>query len=180
MKQKYLHYITLISLFLLNISTNLALANESDIQPETFVNTAFNNTPPPASLIWLTGDIKAAVKQILGHPYHKLRIKYWRKNQRTVWILDEIGKEKFITTGIIINANKQIETVQVLSFRETRGWEVKQNFFTQQFQNVALTAKTQLNKNIDGITGATLSVHALKAQARMALYLHENSQTQAP
>jgi hypothetical protein len=145
--------------------------------PEEFINKAFADSPPKPSVIWLAGDIKGNVSKILGHSYHKLRVKYWEKDQKTTWVLDEIGKEKFITTGIVINAQNEIEEVKVLTFRETRGWEVKHSFFTDQFKQVAIKPDSQLSKNIDGITGATLSVHALKVQARMALYLHENRKT---
>ncbi len=48
-------------------------------------------------------------------------------------------------------------------------------FFTEQFRGTLLTAENQLNRHIDGITGATLSVRALKKLARLSLYLHQQS-----
>ena len=48
-----------------------------------------------------------------------------------------------------------------MTFRETRGDEVRHNFFTKQFDGVELTAKNGLTQHIDGITGATMSVRAL-------------------
>ncbi|MCK5918219.1 MAG: FMN-binding protein [Cocleimonas sp.] len=142
-------------------------------QASVFLSEAFNKQVPKASAIWMKGETKATIKKILGHDYHKLRVKYWMKNNISVWILDEIGKEKPITTGIVVNRGR-IGKVEVLAFRETRGWEVKYPFFTDQFKGVLIkdTKENKLNKNIDGITGATLSVNALSAQARMALYLH--------
>jgi len=153
----------------------LLSAEKSDVLPADYINTAFSNSPPKPAVIWIKGDLKQEISQILGHDYPKLRVKYWEKNGRTVWILDEIGKEKYITTGIIINAQAQIEDVKVLTFRESRGWEVKHDFFVQQFKDSTLQTDTYLNQSIDGITGATLSVTALKVQARMALYLHEKT-----
>ena len=151
-------------------------ADEIYISPEDYINTAFLDDAPKPSTLWIKGEIKEDINNILGHPYHKLRVKYWEKNGKTVWVLDEIGKEKNITTGITINAQAQIEDLKVLVFRESRGWEVKHDFFTQQFNNIFKKPDTQLSKPIDGITGATLSVNALKVQARMALYLHEKIQ----
>ena len=146
------------------------------IQKKDYLDKAFSNNIPNPSVIWIKDEIQKDVEEILGHPYAKLRVKYWEKSGRTVWILDEIGKEKYITTGIIINARSQIESVKVLTFRESRGWEVKHDFFTQQFKSLTQKPNTQLSQSIDGITGATLSVNALKVQARMALYLHEKTQ----
>ena len=67
-----------------------------------------------------------------------------------------------------------IEDVRVLEFRESRGWEIRYPFFTRQFQNARLQGD-RLTQNIDGITGATLSVRAMKRMATAALLLHEHS-----
>ena len=61
---------------------------------------------------------------------------------------------------------------KVLVFRESRGWEVRHPFFTDQFRDAGLTGELALDRNIDGISGATLSVRALSRLARLALYLH--------
>ena len=69
-----------------------------------------------------------------------------------------------------------IQNVQVLMFRESRGWEIKYPFFTEQFVSVALSDTDELNRHIDGITGATMSVRAMKRMARVALKLHAETQ----
>ena len=87
-----------------------------------------------------------------------------------MWVLDEIGKELPITTGIIVN-NGAIERVRVLVFRESRGWEVRHDFFTNQFKGAGMTKDGRLDRQIDGISGATLSVRAVEKLARVALLL---------
>jgi uncharacterized protein with FMN-binding domain len=101
-----------------------------------------------------------------------LRVRYWRQSQKTAWILEQIGKEKLITVGLVID-NNQIQKVKVLSFRESRGWEVKEPFFLEQFYQIQLTERLQLNHSIDGISGATLSVRAIKKVSRLALFYHK-------
>jgi hypothetical protein len=118
--------------------------------------------------LWLNQALKKRAEAILDHPYQGLRVRYWQSGQRTVWILDEIGKEQPITTGIIIE-NGKILSVDVLAYRESRGAEVQQLFFTRQFQGLTLMSTDKLSKKIDGITGATLSVWALQKVARLAL-----------
>jgi hypothetical protein len=149
-------------------------------KPEAFLREAFagQGQPPAPNMLWLTGELKQAVAKILQHPYHKLRIKYWRKDGRSVWVLDEIGKEKPITTGIVIN-NGTIEYLKVLVFRESRGWEVEQGFFTRQFNQARLVDDLSLDRDIDGITGATLSVRAVDKLARLALFLDRRIQAEA-
>jgi len=108
----------------------------------------------------------------MAHKVNMLRIRYWKKDKKTVWILDERGKEKPITIGIVIN-NNQIQMLKVLEFRESRGDEVRHTFFTQQFNQLTLNSELELNQPIDGISGATLSVRALTKISRLALFLHQ-------
>lgn len=140
-------------------------------EPETFLSETFAGNPPEPAVIWLRGDINKTVHDILGHSYPALRIRYWRRSGRSAWILEEIGKDQPITVGLVVNAGR-LETVKVLVFRESRGWEVRHPFFTDQFNGAALDPQFQLDRRIDGISGATLSVRALRKLARLALYLH--------
>jgi Na+-translocating ferredoxin:NAD+ oxidoreductase RnfG subunit len=68
-------------------------------------------------------------------------------------------------------ADGAIENVRVLEFRESRGWEVRYPFFTDQFVDARLEDDGRLDRRIDGITGATLSVAAVTRIARIALLL---------
>ncbi|HED18425.1 MAG TPA: FMN-binding protein [Gammaproteobacteria bacterium] len=139
-------------------------------EPDTFLAETFlNNTPEPA-VIWLTGKRKDTVKQLLGHRYASLRIRYWRRAQRSAWILEETGKDQPITVGLVVNAGR-LEKIKVLVFRESRGEEVRHPFFTDQFKDARLDDRGNLDRTIDGISGATLSVRAMKKLARLALYL---------
>lgn len=140
------------------------------LEPTDFLSEVFEIKVPAPQMLWLTKDLQPSVQQILGHPYKTLRIRYWKKATKSAWILEEIGKFKPITTGIAINSRK-IETIKVLIYRESHGWEIKKSFFTDQFKEVELQENLKLNQRIDGISGATLSVNALKKLSRLALYL---------
>jgi len=138
--------------------------------PDEFLKETFAGDPPPPEALWLTADLRETVADILGHPPATMRLRYWRDGGRTAWIVEEIGKEKPITTGIVI-ADGRIEKVKVLVFRESRGWEVRHDFFTDQFRQAGLNGDQQLDRSIDSISGATLSVHAITRLARMTLFL---------
>jgi hypothetical protein len=138
--------------------------------PAAFLDATFAGHPPEPAEMWLTGAIRKTSTQILGHPYPGLRIRYWAQAARSAWILEEIGKEKPITVGLVVN-HHALERVRVLEFRESRGWEVRYPSFTEQFNGARLTPEQQLDREVDGISGATLSVRALEKLARLALYL---------
>jgi len=137
---------------------------------ERFVSEMFQGLTPQLNALWLSPELRSGLSDILGHPPQSLRIKYHRESNQTLWILDETGKVKPITIGVFIQAG-QIAAIRVLKFRESRGWEIKYSFFTDQFQQLGLTEQKRLTAPIDGITGATLSVSAMKRVARAALYL---------
>jgi len=138
---------------------------------EAFLQVAFKKAPFTQSRLWLKDADQQVAKAILGHPYAALRVRYWHHGNKTAWIMEEIGKERPITIGVVVN-EKQIEYLNILAFRESRGWEVKYPFFKNQFKGVSLKEEYQLSQHIDGITGATLSVRAVKGVAAFALYLH--------
>lgn len=160
---------------LIGLSEGVARAADEVYQtPETFIAESFEGGTPEPRMLWLTRPVKEGVKTILGHDYPALRIRYWAEGERTAWILDEIGKVKPITTGIVVDGGR-IRRLNVLIYRESHGWEVKHPFFTDQFIDATLTSKRVLDRRIDGIAGATLSVNALEKLARLALYLDERS-----
>jgi len=140
---------------------------------QAYVAQVFPNTQPKLETLWPTGELREQLTKILGHR-PSLRFKYWGANNKTVWVLDEIGKDRPITAAVTIVRGK-IEDVQVLVFRESRGWEIKHEFFTRQFNRLWLGPKQQLSARIDNITGATLSVKAMTRMAKAALLLHDHT-----
>jgi hypothetical protein len=137
-----------------------------------FLDSAFPAGAPESSTLWVKGDLRQAIESSLGHPFGSLRIRYWKDGDSSAWILDEIGKELPITIGVAVTAG-EIRDVRILEFRESRGWEVRYPFFTDQFRQARLGSDGDLTRDIDGISGATLSVNAVTRVARIALLLHE-------
>ena len=122
------------------------------------------------AVMWLKADTKAELEALLDRPYPGVRVRYCTSEGKTAWVLDEIGKTEPITTGIVVNQG-QVEHVRVLVFRESRGGEVHREVFTDQYREAGLDGKNRLDRHVDGITGATMSVSAVSRQVRLALLL---------
>ena len=144
---------------------------EEYMNRERFLALAFASTEPEMKTLWLDAAARRAAEDAVGWVPQALRLRYWRADGRTAWILEEIGKEQPITLGVAVSGER-IERVEVLAFRESRGWEIRYPFFTEQFRGVGLAGDGRLSAPIDGITGATLSVRAVERVARLALWLH--------
>lgn len=161
----------LLSLLLLLL---LAGPARADVALDRFLALSFPDATPSTAMLWLTPPVKQRAATILEHEYPGLRVRYWQHGERTAWVLDEIGKERPITIGIAVE-NGRIVQVQILAYRESRGGEVRHGFFTRQFANAGLKKGDRLDRSIDGITGATLSVSAVNRVARLALAFHEEA-----
>jgi len=150
-----------------------AVRGEVYQEPGAFLAEVFGSTPAP-KVLWLTKELQAQASAILGHAPAQLRQRYWSDARRSVWILEETGKEELITAGFVV-LDGHIDHVRVLVYRESRGQEVRQTSFLKQFKDAKLARGTRLDRDIDGIVGATLSVGAMERMARLALYFDQAS-----
>ncbi|BFM14363.1 hypothetical protein R50073_05460 [Maricurvus nonylphenolicus] len=144
---------------------------------EDFHQLAFPNQEMKWQALWVNKTLRVDMEKILNHSVRGLRIRYWGHENRTAWIFEEIGKELPITVGVVVDGDS-IDQVHIMEYRESRGGEVRYPFFTKQFIGVKLEQKEErvkLDSHIDGITGATLSVRALKKIATLALFCHQQT-----
>ena len=63
---------------------------QDDFLKEVFPNKVAGEDIKPA-VLWLDKKAQEDIGKILGHPYPQARLRYWRKNDTSVWILDEVG-----------------------------------------------------------------------------------------
>lgn len=144
---------------------------------EAFVTEVFGDHTPPARALWMRTELRDEVASVLGRQQAP-RVRYWQQDGRTVWVLEAIGKDQPITAGVVVE-DGAIGDIRVLAFRESRGWEIRYPFFTEQFHDALLKPDRTLDRRIDGITGATLSVRAMTNMARVALLLDAHTRQSA-
>jgi hypothetical protein len=152
-------------------------AEDVFLPPDDFIAQAFDGAPPAPRKLWITPELDARIRAILGASLPGLRQKYWRQGSRSAWVLEAIGRDRPITAGFVVD-NGQLARTAILIYRESRGAEVRYPFFTEQFAGATLAAEDALDRPIDGITGATLSVRAITGLSRVALLLDAASSAQ--
>tara|TARA_B100000035_G_scaffold311580_1_gene321369 strand:- start:11991 stop:12497 length:507 start_codon:yes stop_codon:yes gene_type:complete len=157
--------------FAIALFTLINIANAKGVYQteEDFLQEVFSGKVPDQKRLILKSKLRDPIEKILNHPYSGMRIKYWQNNNQTAWILEEIGKEYPITFGLVVS-NGKIAKAKVLIFREIRGWEIKYPAFTRQFKGATFDGE-KLDRTIDGVSGATLSVWAMTKIAKIALIL---------
>lgn len=88
-------------------------------------------------------------------------------------VLNEIGKEQYITFITGVTPDFRVQRVALMVFRENRGWEVEDARFTNQFRGKTSSDRLIVGADINGITGATLSSQALCRGTKKALVICE-------
>jgi hypothetical protein len=126
---------------------------------------------PGHSYIIINEDIRDNIKKILKDTYHLPIIKYWKAGNKVGFVLEAIGKHEFITTGYIVENNKIIDA-KVLVYRENYGYEIEHDYFLDQIRGNSVKKNGKLVKSIANISGATLSVKAMRKLSKLSLYLY--------
>jgi hypothetical protein len=88
-------------------------------------------------------------------------------------ILNEIGKEQYITFITGITPEFRVLRVALMVFRENRGGEVEDARFTNQFRGKNSSDRLMVGADINGVTGATLSSQAFCRGTKKALAICE-------
>jgi hypothetical protein len=147
----------------------VALLSRAETTPSEFILGVLDAVPPEQKLI-LDAEAKSDIQTILGARYTQSTMSYWREGGKTIWILQARGKVNLVDAGFVIEQGR-ILRCEVLAFRETRGRQIRSKRFLKQLNGLFLNNKGELSRDIDGYSGATYSVNAMRRMAQWALYL---------
>lgn len=124
-----------------------------------------------------TPEFQASVKSKLG----RLVPSVWepsyvtftaKQNGQTIGyavIVEEIGKHRPFSVIVAATPDFRVKDVAVMVYRETRGGEITQRRFLAQYKGKRATDPIQLDRDIIGVSGATLSVQGANRAVHKAL-----------
>lgn len=92
--------------------------------------------------------------------------------------IPEEGESEYFDYFILFNKNKAVQLINVFNYQATHGQEVTSKGWLKQFIGHNGSEPLQVDKNIDAISGATISVYAITADVGMKttildMILHE-------
>ena len=151
---------------LIILTSFLAASDIKIICEEYLFNLYPNNTDIRMHIFKLNKKIKKKVENIVKQRFYKDKLYYWTITQedstKAYAFLDNvIGKSMPITFMVILNIDGEIENVNVIKYREAYGSEVGSKSWLQQFINFNNNSDYNIGKDIDGISGATISVKSM-------------------
>jgi FMN-binding domain len=124
----------------------------------------------------------AELGQLLGRKIEVKRYPYLEvsaaeprpgRPQGDIFLLDVIGQSLPITFAVGVKADGTVQDVQVMVYRETHGNEIRERRFRAQFSGKTLQQPLQVGKDVDAISGATISSHSAAYAVRKGLALGE-------
>ena len=118
----------------------------------------------------------AALSQTLGRrvetrDYPYLEVQSAAGAAGDIFILDVTGQSLPITFAIGVTPDGALKDVQVMVYREPHGDEIEEQRFRRQFAGKRLKDPIALGKDIDAISGATISSASAAYAARKGLAL---------
>lgn len=83
-----------------------------------------------------------------------------------------IGKQDYIGYALALDTQGRVLRLDVLDYRETHGWEIRNERWRAQFAGKSAADPVQLGQDIANISGATLSCRHVTDGVRRLLALH--------
>lgn len=110
----------------------------------------------------LTDTQRNEIKRLSGVRQRESTQPVWRAEQQGKllgwFVVDEVvGKHEFITYAAAISPDGHLLAVDVLVYRETYGFQVREAAWRSQFVGKTLGDAFKLDADVTNITGATLS-----------------------
>jgi hypothetical protein len=122
----------------------------------------------------LTAEQQRTIATLAGPQPPHGKFQAWRAKQGNqalgYFFVDEvIGRQDFITYSVAIDTNGQLSTVEILSYRESHGGEVRNSAWRKQFAGHDDLGKLRFSIDIKNIAGATLSCEHVTQGVRWIL-----------
>jgi electron transport complex protein RnfG len=128
-------------------------------------------------LVMLSKDQRSEIRSLSGMRQRWDTQQVWRAESDGVllgWtIVDEVvGKHEYITYAAGISTDGEVVGVEILSYRETHGDEIREESWRDNFIGKTLDDEFKLDEDIPNISGATLSCRNVTDGVKRLLALH--------
>lgn len=125
-----------------------------------------------------TDEQKDRIKSLSGLRQRWDEQKVWRAEkagQLQGWfVVDEvIGKHEFITYAAAISPEGKVLGIEIMSYRETHGGQVRDASWRKNLTGKTLADKFKLDEDVPNITGATLSCRNVIDGVKRLLAIHK-------
>jgi len=117
----------------------------------------------------LTEQQKAQIERQADGRVRQIHVKAWRAASGGYFLVDQVlGKHEFITYAVALTEAGAVRQIEILDYRETHGEEVREAHWRKQFYGKTSANPIRIDRDIQNISGATLScVHITDGVRRL-------------
>jgi Na+-translocating ferredoxin:NAD+ oxidoreductase RnfG subunit len=160
--------------FLMLVALPLISHANIHVTQESVQENIFPNQKLVQTSINMTSAIRDKMQEVssVRQPFKADRI--WRTEKGDWLVVDEVvGKHEMIKYAVGINADGTVKQIQIMDYVESYGYEVAEKKWYQQFVGKTADSPIKLNKDIDNISGATLSCKHLADGVKRVMTMYD-------
>jgi Na+-translocating ferredoxin:NAD+ oxidoreductase RnfG subunit len=151
-----------------NLVPSLAIVASTIVSQSAFATVYFNeqqaaqaifgNKKITKNFVSVSKEQAKSIEKKSGVNFRNSEIKMWNVEGGGTFIVDEVlGKHEFITYAIGINQDGTVKGIEIMSYNESYGYEIRDEKWREQFVGKGVSANFKLDSDIKNISGATLS-----------------------
>jgi len=126
------------------------------------------------SFINLTNQQVQEIERRSDTNVRRKQIQLWKSTNGGFFIVDEVvGKHEYITYAVGLNPDGTVKQIEIMTYRESYGYEVRNADWREQFVGKSASAPLKLDKDIKNISGATLSCRHITDGVKRILATYE-------
>ena len=126
------------------------------------------------SFINLTNQQVQEIERRSDTNVRRKQVQLWKSANGGFFIVDEVvGKHEYITYAVGLNPDGTVKQIEIMTYRESYGYEVRNADWREQFVGKSASAPLKLDKDIKNISGATLSCRHITDGVKRILATYE-------
>lgn len=124
--------------------------------------------------VHLTAEQAQTIERTSGMRVRNRDPVVWRAAQGGWLLVDEVlGKHDDITYAVALDASGSVRALEIMEYRESYGFEIRDEAWRQQFVGKTKAAPFKLDADVKNIGGATLSCRHVADGVRRLLAMHD-------
>ena len=125
----------------------------------------------PLPLALTTQDVATIERESATH-YFPGSLRAWKAPDGYFFVDEVIGKHDLITYAVAIGTDGKVRQVEILEYRESYGGEIRSAGWRRQFTGRSHADPVQIGRDIQNISGATLSCQHVTDGIRRLLAIY--------
>ena len=128
----------------------------------------------------LDKSVASDIEKFSGVKLRNTDVQVWRVTDdgkpAGFFFVDEVyGKHEFITYAVALEADGRVRQVEIMDYRETYGYQVREASWRAQFVGKTIADPLKLETDVQNVSGATLSCRHVTEGVKRILAIYDRT-----